>query len=47
MQNKDKLMRALLRYSNDREAVADAVQNAFLEALQNRDVISYFVMEYS
>jgi len=41
VQNKDKLMRTLLRYSNDREAVADAVQNAFLKALQNRDVISY------
>ena len=40
VQNKDKLTAVLTRYSSDREAAADAVQDAFLKALQNRDIYS-------
>jgi len=36
----EKLTAALSRYSSDTEAAADAVQNAFLKALQNRDIFS-------
>jgi len=39
-QNKDKLTSMLTRYSNDHEASADAVQDAFLKALVSRDTIS-------
>jgi len=38
--NKDKLSSVLARYSSDREAAADAVQDAFLKALQNRGTLS-------
>jgi len=38
--NKDKLTSVLARYSSDREAAADAVQDAFLKALQNRGTLS-------
>ena len=37
MQNKDKLVAVLTRYSGDSDTSADAVQDAFLKALQNRD----------
>ena len=37
VQNKDKLTAVLARYSGDVESAADAVQDAFLKALQNRD----------
>ena len=39
-QNKDKLTAVLARYSNDQEAAADAVQVAFLKALQNTQILS-------
>jgi len=39
-QNKDKLTAVLERYSGDSEAAADAVQDAFLRALKNRDTFS-------
>jgi len=40
VENKDKLTAVLTRYSRDSEAAADAVQEAFLKALKNRDVVS-------
>jgi len=39
-QNKDKLTTVLAQYSRDLEASADAVQYAFLKALENRDALS-------
>ena len=39
--NKDKLISVLTRYCGDGEAAADAVQNAFLKALNNRDTLAY------
>ena len=39
-QNKDKLIAVLTQYSGDGEASADAVQDAFLKALQNRDTFT-------
>jgi len=40
VQNKDKLIAVLTRYSGDPEASEDAVQDAFLKALKNRDIFS-------
>ena len=39
-QNKDRLTKVLSGYSGDKEAAADAVQEAFLKALKNRAIIS-------
>jgi len=39
VQNKDRLTAVLARYSGDEETAADAVQDAFLKALQNRDTL--------
>ena len=38
--NKDKLTAVLARFSDDHEAAADAVQVAFLKALQNSQILS-------
>ncbi|MDR0325954.1 MAG: sigma-70 family RNA polymerase sigma factor [Oscillospiraceae bacterium] len=39
-QHKDELIGTLARYSGDREAAADAVQDAFLKALTNKVFLS-------
>lgn len=38
--NKNKLVSSLTGFSRDKEAAQDAVQNAFLKALENRDTLS-------
>lgn len=38
--NKNKLVSSLTGYSGDKEAAKDAVQAAFLKALENRDLLS-------
>jgi RNA polymerase sigma-70 factor (ECF subfamily) len=39
--NREKLISVLARYSGDSEAAEDAVQEAFLKALNNRDILAY------
>ena len=38
--NKNKLISRLVSYSGDNEAAKDAVQDAFLKALENREILS-------
>ena len=40
VRHKDELTAVLTRYSGDAETAADAVQDAFLKALKNRDTLS-------